>query len=113
MEKEFKVSLPGPASQTARLPMLVEISLTVSQILILVVACITAFLSIIARADILTIFLRTAVAILSVGLPVFFLNWLIGRYFVEATIIDWQEIISKKEAAAALEKQSVELETSA
>jgi hypothetical protein len=113
MEKGLTVSLPGPASPTTRLPLIIEISLTVSQIFVLIVACTTAILSIIARADILTIFIRTAAAILFVGMPVFLLNWLLGRYFVEATISDWQDSISKKEAAVALEKQSKELETEA
>jgi hypothetical protein len=111
MEKGLTASLPGPASQTAKLPLLVELSLIVSQILVLVVACTTAILSIIARADVLTIFFRTAVAILSVGIPAFLLNWLMGRFFVEATVSDWQDTISKKEAAAALENQSAEVET--
>lgn len=113
MEKNITVSLPGPASHTSRLPLLVEISLTITQILILVVACVTAILSIFAGADVLTIFFRTAVAILGIGIPAFMLNWLMGRYFVEATIEDWKNSILKKETAVTQGNQSGELETNA
>jgi hypothetical protein len=101
MEKSMTVSLPGPASHTARLPLLVEISLTVTQILVVVVAGATAILSIIAQADLLTIFIRTVTAILGIGIPAFLLNWLMGRFFVEATVNDWMNSIQRNEAAAA------------
>lgn len=105
--------MPGPASQTARLPLLVEICLTVTQVLIIVTAGATAILSIIARADVLTIILRTAAAILGVGIPAIFLNWMIGRYFVLATVEDWKNAIPKPEEDDELTDEPGDLETEA
>jgi hypothetical protein len=107
------VSLPGPTSRTARLPLLVEISLTVSQILVFVAAGTTAVLSILAGADVLNIFVRTGVAILGIGIPAFLLNWLIGRYFVEATVTDWVNSIPKKEFNEPSESKTHEVESNA
>jgi ABC-type microcin C transport system permease subunit YejB len=113
MDKSISVTLPGPSSRTARLPLLVEISLTVTQILVFVVAVTTAVLSIIARAEILTIFLRTAVAILAVGIPAFLLNWMLGRFFVDTTVEEWKNAIPKKESKVTPETQTENLEVDA
>jgi len=85
-DKVLIPNLPVPESNATRLPLLVDICLQVSQILILVVAIITAILSIVARVDTLTVILRTAIAILAVGIPLYVLNFLIGRYYVKATL---------------------------
>ena len=113
MGKSISVTLPGPTSQKSRLPLLVEISLTATPVFIIVVASVTAILSIIAGADVLTIIVRTAAAILGIGIPAFLLNWLVGRYFVEATIDEWMNLISKDVTAAPSENQSGELEAKA
>jgi ABC-type microcin C transport system permease subunit YejB len=110
MEKSIAVSLPGATSRTARLPLLIEISLTVTQILIFVIAITTAVLSILAHADMLTIFLRTAVAIVVIGIPAFLFNWLLGRYLINATVEEWTNAIPKPESAENPEVQSENLE---
>ena len=114
MSKDLSPSLPGPASRTSRLPLLLDVCLNVTQILILVVAVLTAVLSILARADILTVILRTAVAIIAIGLPGFLLNFLLGKYYVQAPLDDMKA--AQIEAVKAKEPQYNrigELETTA
>ncbi len=108
--KEIMSTLPGPTSHATRLPLLVDISLTVSQIFILIVAIVTAVLSIFAHADTLTVILRTAVAIICVGLPVYVLNLLLGRFFVQATLNELGNARKEKENNENLEEHSGELE---
>lgn len=83
---EMDPMLPGPASRTTRLPLILDVILNISQLFVLLVAIVTAVLSVMARADIVTVVIRTAVAILAVGLPAFLLNYLIGKYYVQATL---------------------------
>jgi hypothetical protein len=110
MGKELNPMLPGPASNTTRLPLLLDICLNISLIFVLLVAITTAILSILAKADVLTVILRTAIAILAVGLPVYVLNYLIGRYFIQATL---EAIKMNQEVKAEQEKSSGELEIQA
>jgi hypothetical protein len=111
-ERELKPNLPIPASSTTRLPLLVDLCLTLSQIFVLLVAIVTAVLSIFARVDALTVILRTAVAILAVGIPVYVLNYLFGRYFVKATLAEMERALPQEkmndldEAHGDLEKEA-------
>ncbi len=93
--RESTRGLPGPASHATRLPLLVDICLNISQIFVLVVAIITAVASILARVDVLTVVLRTGVAIVCVGIPVFVLNYLFGHYFVQATYAELEQKLPK------------------
>lgn len=86
--------LPGPASRTTRLPLLLDVFMNVTQILILLVAIATAVISILNHAGPLTVIIRTAVAILAVGLPAFLLNYLVGRFYIQATV---KELSPKQE----------------
>jgi len=95
-DRELKPNLPVPVSSTTRLPLLVDLCLSVSQIFVLLVAIITAALSIFARVDALTVILRTAVAILAVGIPVYVLNYLFGRYFVKATLAEMERALPQE-----------------
>jgi hypothetical protein len=113
MDNPLNVSMPGPASQSTRLPLLVEVSLTATQILVLVVAALTAILSILARADVITIFVRTAAAILGIGIPALFLNWMLGKYFLQATVEDWKNSIPQKNKSDEIQNVSENLETEA
>ncbi|HEX7557117.1 MAG TPA: hypothetical protein VF338_10870 [Leptolinea sp.] len=101
--REITTILPVSAGHMTRLPLLVEISLIVTQILIVVVAVITAVLSIMAHADTLTVILRTAIAIVGIGLPAYVLNYLFGRFFVEATLDDMKRGLA--EVAEAKEQK--------
>jgi hypothetical protein len=103
MGNEMTPTLPGSASRSTRLPILVDICLSVSQIIIFLVAVTTAILSILANADFLTIILRTAVAIVCVGIPVYVLNYLFGRYYVEATVDSMEKAIRATEARRNLD----------
>lgn len=83
---EMDPMLPGPASRTTRLPLILDVFLNISQLFVLLVAIATAVLSFMAKVDFITIVIRTAIAILAVGLPAFLLNYLIGKYYVQATL---------------------------
>lgn len=114
MGNDLSHTLPGPTSHTSRLPLLVDICLTVSQIVILLVAAATAILSILANVDFLTIILRTGVAIVCIGLPVYVLNYLVGHYYVEATLADLKRAFPESKPKSDLENvQQSELETDA
>ena len=84
--KSMTPSLIGLANRATRLPLLIDICLTISQIVVLVVAVVTAVLSILAGVDALTVVLRTAAAMLCVGLPLYVLNYLFGRFYVKAAL---------------------------
>ncbi len=105
VDKMLIPNLPVPESNASRLPLLVEVLLHVSQIFILVVAVATAVVSIMANADILTVILRTAVAILAVGFPVYVLNFLVGRYYVKATLEKMEQTLLEMEQNALKRKQ--------
>lgn len=105
VDKMLVPSLPVPESSSSRLPLLVEIMLHISQIFILLVAVATAIVSLLAGADILTVVLRTAVAILAVGFPVYVLNFLFGRYFVKATLAKMEQKLLENEQNAMKRKQ--------
>jgi hypothetical protein len=114
MGKELSPSLPGPASRTTRLPLLVDICLNVSQIIVLIVAVITAILSILANVDALTVILRTAVAIIGVGLPLYTLNYLLGRYYIQATLDEMETTLEESITSESKEDGSLgELEAEA
>jgi hypothetical protein len=104
-DKVLISNLPVPESNSARLPLLVDICLQVSQIFVLVVAVATAIVSIMARAEILMVILRTAVALLAVGIPVYVLNFLIGRYYVKATLAKMEETLLEKQRNAQKRKE--------
>ncbi len=95
--REISRGLPGPTSNATRLPLLVDICLNISQIFVLLVAIVTAVASILAKVDVLTVVLRTGVAIISVGIPVFVLNYLLGHYFVQATFAELEQKLPKSE----------------
>jgi hypothetical protein len=85
-DKILTPNLPVPESNATRLPLIVDVCIHVSQILILVVAMITAVVSILSQAEIPMVILRTAIAILAVGFPLYVFNFLLGRYYVKATL---------------------------
>lgn len=113
-EKELSANLPGLASRATRLPLLVDTCLTVSQIIVILVAVITAVLSILASVDVLTVILRTAVAMIGVGLPLYALNYLLGRYYIAATVDEMEKSLEKSRTSESEENDSPgELETEA
>jgi len=112
VDKMLAPNLPVPECNESRLPLLVDVLLHLSQLFILVVAVTTAIVSIMANADVLTVILRTAVAILAVGFAVYVLNFLVGRFYIKATLekmeqklleMEQDAIRSKQEAAAQSE----------
>ena len=104
-DKYLAPSLPVPASNSSHLPLFVDICLNASQIIVLVVAIITGIVSILARVDALTVILRTAIAILAVGIPLYILNFLIGRYFVKATLEKMEETMLDNQKKAQRKKE--------
>lgn len=108
--KEITRGLPGPASQTSRLPLLVDLFLNISLIFVLLVAIITAVASVLARVDVVTVVFRTGIAILCVGIPVYVLNFLFGRYYVQATYAELEASLPKPEVSVD-ETEHGELET--
>lgn len=114
MDKELSLNLPGPSSQSARIPLLVEITFTASQVVIVLVTLATAIVSFFAKADVLTITFRTIVALIAVGIPVLLLNWMLGKYFINATVEEWKSALDEKaEKTSESDVDSGELETSA
>jgi len=110
-DKVLIPNLPVPESTTTRLPLLVDICLQVSQIFILLVAIITAVVSIVARVDTLTVILRTAIAILAVGIPVYVLNFLIGRYYVKATLEKMEQTLLANRQREIKKREDEELQS--
>lgn len=113
--------LPGPASRTTRLPLVLDIVMNISQIFVLIVAIVTAIVSIMTKVDAITVIMRTAVAILAVGLPVFLLNYLIGKFYIQATLEEMKAVIEgasqdvrqKSEESGAGDTQTGEMDTQA
>jgi hypothetical protein len=111
VDKLLIPNLPVPESNATRLPLLVDICLHVSQILTLLVAIITAIVSIMARADVLMVILRTATAILAVGIPVYVLNFLIGRYYVNATLEKMEQTLLENRQREIQRRETEELQS--
>jgi len=95
--------------------------MNISQIFVLLVAIVTAIVSILAQVDIFTVILRTAVAILAVGLPAFLLNYLIGKFYVQATLEEMKTVMEgaaedvrqKSEESGAGDTETGEMDTQA
>jgi SNF family Na+-dependent transporter len=64
-----------------------------------------------ARADVLTVILRTAIAILAVGIPVYVLNFLIGRYYVKATLEKMEQTLLENRQREIQSRETEELQS--
>jgi hypothetical protein len=98
-------NLPVPESNATRLPLLIDICIHISQILVLVVALVTAVVSILSQAEVLMVILRTAIAIIAVGFPLYVLNFLLGRYFVKATLDRMENTLIENQKNAQRKKE--------
>lgn len=83
-------------SSTVQIPLLSEIILTITSILVALMGAIVAIASIVAQAPVLIILLRTGVSILVVGVLGYFVNWLFGKYLIHSTVEQFMEVIEKK-----------------
>ena len=79
-----------------RVPLLLDVSLSISQTAIIVLGCAVALVSLFAKADLVMIALRSGAAMLSVGLLMWLFNWFLSRNSLE---IARQELLSEMEAA--------------
>ncbi|NPV84679.1 MAG: hypothetical protein HPY45_01545 [Anaerolineae bacterium] len=83
-----------------------EVAFTVTKLLIVVVTCLVAILSILARAQWYDILIRTAVTILSLGFLGWLINWFLGRYLVEAKLMELEEEKMREEQEAQTAEES-------
>jgi hypothetical protein len=95
--KSIQNTIPQ-VSSTVQIPLLSEIVLTITSILVALVGAIVAITSILAQAPVLIVLLRTGVSILVVGLLGYFINWTFGKYLIHSTVEQFMEVIEKKEA---------------
>ncbi|MHC1782801.1 MAG: hypothetical protein AB9891_08610 [Anaerolineaceae bacterium] len=93
MENDLSIiqrTVPKVAS-TVHIPLLSEVCLTVTGIVIALSAGGAAIASLLAQAPIRVVLLRTGVTILVVGLLGYLVNWLIGKYLINATLDKFAE----------------------
>ncbi len=88
-------AVPRPAS-TVQIPLLMEVSLIVTGIVIALSAGGAAIASLLARAPMLVVLFRTGITILVVGLFGFFINWLIGRSLIRTTLEKFSEELAAR-----------------
>lgn len=78
-------------SSGVHIPLLSEVCLTITSIVIVLSAGGVALAAVLAKAPVMVILMRAAVTILVVGLIGYFINWLIGRYLINATVEKFRE----------------------
>lgn len=83
--------------QQPAVPYLLELSLTLWQVLVLTVGVLTAVLSWVNGADLIMITVRSGAAMFSLGALAWLTNWMLSQQMLEA-VARFQE--SKKEEAA-------------
>jgi uncharacterized membrane protein len=95
--KIIKRTVPTVSSMV-HIPLLSEVCLTLTSIVIVLAAAGVAIAALLAKAPIIVILMRTGITIFVVGLIGYFINWLIGRYLVNATIEKFQEELASRSA---------------
>jgi len=101
-EEQVRVTLL-PHSKVAWLQ---EVAFAVTRLLIVVVTCLVAVLSILARAQWYDILIRIAVTILSLGFLGWLINWFLGRYLVEVKLMELEEEKMKEQQEAQTDEES-------
>jgi uncharacterized membrane protein len=109
-QKKDSESKPKTQSEEARkasvrVPLLIDFTLSVAKIIVILVGILTAAISILAGATVLIAAVRSAAAILVVGLTFWMVNWWIASYALEAVrleLIDGLE--AKKNPPSTMEK---------
>lgn len=99
-----------PSSKVAWLQ---EVGFTTTKILILLVALAVITLSLVAKVDWWIIILRAGVSILILGFLGYLFNWFLGKYLVEAKLVELKEKLEVEEAAESerLAREQAELDT--
>jgi len=87
--------------ESSKIPWLQEIFFTGTKIFILVLTLIVITLSIVAKVTWWVIILRAGVTILVIGFLAYLLNWILGRYLVDAKLAELKEKNAVDEAAQA------------
>jgi hypothetical protein len=98
MENDLDIiqrAVPRPAS-TVQIPLLLEVSLIVTGIVVALSAGGAAIAALLARAPMLVILFRTGITILVVGLFGFLINWLVGRYLIRTTLEKFSEELTAR-----------------
>jgi hypothetical protein len=93
MEDDINIiqrTVPTVAS-TVHIPLISEVCLTVTGIVIALSAGGAAIASLLAQAPVQVVLVRTGVTILVVGLLGYLINWLIGKYLIIATLEKFSE----------------------
>jgi len=90
-------SLEPKKNKKPAVPYLLELSITLWQLLVLAVGVLTAVLSWLNGVEVLMITLRSGAAMLSLGALAWLTNWMLNQQMLEA-LVRFQE--SKKEEAA-------------
>ncbi len=93
------------ADEQDPLPLLLETTLSLTQLAVVLVGLITMVLSLIVGSTWLAAVLRGGVAIVVLGLLFWALNWLIARGMIEATVA---EARAKMEAGAEGQDESID-----
>jgi uncharacterized membrane protein (UPF0182 family) len=102
MENDLDIiqrTVPKTAS-TVQIPLLMEVSLSVTGIVVALSAGAAALSSIFARAPMMVVLFRTAITVLVVGLIGFLINWLIGKFLIKATLEKFSEELVSRSAEA-------------
>jgi hypothetical protein len=97
---------------TSKIPWLQEVFLTTTKILVLFITVVVITLSIGAKVEWGIIILRAGVTILVLGLFGYLFNWILGKFLVDAKVLEFAEKIEAEEEAAAerLTKEQEEME---
>jgi uncharacterized membrane protein len=94
---------PRPATD---IPLLLNLSLTISQLIIVVLGAITTILSLLVGAPVWIAALRGGVAILCVGLFMILANWFLAQRTFEAVIEELEEKQHNAHANSTIEKSA-------
>lgn len=88
-------TIPAVAS-SVQIPLLSEVSLTVTGIIIAISAGGAAIAAVLARAPMMIVLFRTGITILVVGLLGYLINWLIGKYLIKSTLEKFSEELESR-----------------
>jgi hypothetical protein len=96
---------------SARVPLLIDLSLLISRLVVVTVAALVITVSLLSGATIRDAAARGAVALAGIGLLAFILNWLLARSALDAAVIDLREEYERLHAEAQARAKAVKAES--
>ena len=105
--KDARAKKAAPASQKQLdVPILLEFTITISQLVVLLVGVVIAVISILAKLEVIWIVLRSGIAMLGLGLLLWFANWFLAHDALDYAFTELKKEV-EQEAQQANENDEI------